>query len=204
MNDTTNSFPRFQLELPRWLTDYLGQLPTTFPTPEARMDLVTTLSQLNIAESTGGPFGAGVFRTDTYELVAPGLNLVMTSRSSIAHAEIVAIMMAQQTLGIPDLGAVGLPPHELVTSCEPCTMCLGAICWSGVRHLICGARGSDAEAIGFDEGPKPNNWATALEQRGIAVTVDIGRPKATQVLQNYVEQGGEVYNSKQGSIGTHR
>jgi len=168
------------------------------------MDLVTTLSKMNIEQGTGGPFGASVFRMDTHQLVAPGVNLVLSSQSSLAHAEIVAIMMAQQKLVAHDLGAPGLPPHELVTSCEPCTMCLGAICWSGVRHLICGARGSDAEAIGFDEGPKPGNWVTELEQRGITVTTDIGRLNATQVLKNYVEQGGEVYNSRQGSLKTPR
>lgn len=200
MNGTAKTFPTFGLELPRWLTDYLGQQPTTFPTPDARMELVTTLAQLNIEHGTGGPFGAGVFREDTHQLVAPGVNLVLSSGSSIAHAEIVAITMAQQLLGSHDLGAADLPPHELVTSCEPCAMCLGAICWSGVRHLICGAHGNDAEAIGFDEGPKPKDWTTALQQRGITVTKDIGRSKATQVLQKYVEQGGEVYNSRQGSI----
>ena len=182
------------------VVDFLQQQPTTFPTQEMRMALVTTLSQLNIEQGTGGPFGAGIFRTDTHTLVAPGTNLVLSSHSSLAHAEVVAIMMAQQTLGVHDLGADGLPPHELVTSCEPCAMCLGAIYWSGVRHLVCGARGSDAEAIGFDEGPKPQNWTTALEQRGISVKIDIGRSKATQVLQQYVERGGEVYNSRQGSI----
>jgi len=164
------------------------------------MDLVTTLSQLNIEQGTGGPFGAGVFRADTHQLVAPGVNLVLSSRSSLAHAEIVAIMMAQEALGVHDLGEDGQPPHDLVTSCEPCTMCLGAICWSGVRHLTCGARGSDAEAIGFDEGPKPFNWTTALEQRGITVTLDLEHSKALQVLQNYVEQGGMVYNSRQGHL----
>ncbi len=204
MQNTPNSFPKFQLALPTWISDFLGQQPKTFTTPEARMDLVTTLAQLNIQQGTGGPFGAGVFRIDTHQLVTPGVNLVLTSHSSIAHAEIVAIMIAQQTLGSHDLGAVGLAAHELVTSCEPCAMCLGAICWSGIRHLICGARGSDAEAIGFDEGPKPENWPTALEQRGITVTRDIGRSKATQVLQNYVGQGGEVYNSRSGSIQPHR
>jgi tRNA(Arg) A34 adenosine deaminase TadA len=164
------------------------------------MNLVTTLSQLNIEQGTGGPFGAGVFRSDTHQLVAPGVNLVLSSRSSLAHAEIVAIMMAQQALEVHDLGEAGQPPHELVTSCEPCTMCLGAICWSGVRHLTCGARGSDAESIGFDEGPKAQNWAAALEQRGITVTLDLERSKAIQVLQNYVEQGGMVYNSRQGPL----
>lgn len=204
MNSTQNTFPRFQLELPQWITGFLHKQPATFPTPEARMDLVTTLSQLNIEQGTGGPFGAGVFRADTHQLIAPGVNLVLSARSSLAHAEIVAIMMAQQTLASHDLGATELPSHELVTSCEPCAMCLGAICWSGVHHLICGARGSDAEAIGFDEGPKPRNWATALEQRGITVTMDIGRSTATQVLHNYVEQGGIVYNGRQGSIETSR
>jgi len=198
MQNTPNSFPRFQLALPTWITDFLGQQPQTFTTAEARMNLVTTLAQLNVQQGTGGPFGAGVFRTDTHQLVAPGVNLVLTSHSSIAHAEIVAIMMAQQTLGGHDLGAVEPPPHELVTSCEPCTMCLGAICWSGVRHLICGARGSDAEAVGFDEGPKPANWVTELEQRGITVTLDIGRNKASSVLQQYIQNGGELYNGRQG------
>ncbi len=198
MQITPNAFPGFQLALPAWITDFLGQQPQTFTTPEARMNLVTTMAQLNIQQGTGGPFGAGVFRTDTHQLVAPGVNLVLTSHSSIAHAEIVAIMMVQQTLGCHDLGATGLPPHELVTSCEPCTMCLGAICWSGVRHLVCGARGSDAEAVGFDEGPKPANWVTELEQRGITVTLDIGRNKASSVLQQYIQNGGEVYNSRQG------
>ena len=187
----------FHLELPKWITDYLFHQPQYFPTPETRMDLVTTLAQLNIQHETGGPFGAGVFRTDTYQLVAPGVNLVLSSRSSIAHAEMVAIMMAQQAIGLHDLGGPGLPPHELVTSCEPCAMCLGAISWSGVRHLVCGARGSDAEALGFDEGPKPDNWVTALEQRGFTITVDIGRKRASQVLQDYVSQGGKVYNGRQ-------
>jgi tRNA(Arg) A34 adenosine deaminase TadA len=104
------------------------------------MDLVTTLSKLNIEQGTGGPFGAGIFRTDTHTLVAPGVNLVLSSQSSLAHAEVVAIMMSQQILGVHDLGANGFPAHEIVTSCEPCAMCLGAICWSGIRHLVCGAR----------------------------------------------------------------
>ncbi len=168
------------------------------------MDLITSLAQRNIEQGTGGPFGAGIFRADTHQFVAPGVNLVLSSHSSIAHAEMVAIMMAQQILGSHDLGATDLPQYELVTSCEPCAMCLGAICWSGVRQLVCGARGSDAEAIGFDEGPKPEKWTTALEQRGISVTLDLQRLKAAQVLQNYVEQGGEVYNSRQGKTENHR
>ena len=191
-------FQPFRLELPNWITEYLVHQPETYPTSEARMELVNKLAQLNIGYGTGGPFGAGAFRLDTQQLVAPGVNLVLSSKSSIAHAEIVAIMMAQQAVGSHDLGAVGLPSHQLVTSCEPCGMCLGAISWSGIRQVVCGARGVDAEAVGFDEGPKPLNWVTELEQRGIAVTLDIGGNNASSVLQRYVQNGGEVYNSRQG------
>jgi tRNA(Arg) A34 adenosine deaminase TadA len=198
MSIPSTPFQPFRLELPGWITEYLMQQQETYPTREARMDLVTTLARLNIQFGTGGPFGAGIFRLDTQQLVAPGVNLVLSSKSSIAHAEIVAIMMTQQAAGSHDLGAIGFPPHELVTSCEPCGMCLGAISWSGVQQVVCGARGSDAEAVGFDEGPKPADWITELEQRGITVTRDIGRTNAAAVLQRYVQNGGEVYNGRQG------
>lgn len=198
MSIPSTRFQSYCLELPVWITDYLVQQPETYPTPDARMELVIKLAQLNIQYRTGGPFGAGVFRLDTQELVAPGVNLVLSSKSSMAHAEIVAMMMAQQIVDSHNLGAIGLPTHELVTSCEPCSMCLGAISWSGVRQIVCGARGSDAEAVGFDEGPKPANWIMELEQRGITVTMDIERASASSVLQQYVQNGGEVYNGRKG------
>ena len=163
------------------------------------MQWVTELARRNIVEGTGGPFAAAIFRLDTNQLVAPGINLVQSTECSIVHAEIVAIVMAQHILKSHDLGAKNMPPHELVTSCEPCTMCLGAVTWSGVRHLICGARGSDAESIGFDEGPKPDNWKTALETRGISVKIDIGRVQAVQILQDYAQQGGHIYNGRHGT-----
>jgi tRNA(Arg) A34 adenosine deaminase TadA len=198
MTSFSTPIQQFRLVLPGWITEFLPQPPHIYPTLEARMDLVTTLAQLNIQHGTGGPFGAGVFRLDTQKLVGAGVNLVLSSKSSIAHAEMVAIMIAQQVVGSHDLGGIGLPLHELVTSCEPCGMCLGAISWSGVRQVVCGARGSDAEAAGFDEGPKPANWMAELKRRGITVTQDIGRTNASAVLQQYVQNGGVVYNSRQG------
>ncbi|MCW5782826.1 MAG: nucleoside deaminase [Nitrospirales bacterium] len=198
MSIPSTRFQPYCLELPAWVAEYLVQQPKTYPTQDSRMDLVITLAQLNIQYGTGGPFGAGVFRLDTHELVAPGVNLVLSSKSSIAHAEVVAMLMAQQIVGSHNLGAIGFPTHELVTSCEPCSMCLGAISWSGVRQIVCGARGSDAEAVGFDEGPKPADWILELERRGIAVTTDIARAKSASVLQQYVQKGGEVYNGRKG------
>jgi tRNA(Arg) A34 adenosine deaminase TadA len=198
MNVSSLLFQPFCLEFPKWIPEFLAQQPEAYPTPESRMELVLMLAQLNIRYGTGGPFGAGVFRKDTQQLVAPGVNLVPSSNSSIAHAEIIAIVMAQQVVGSYDLGASGLPSHELVTSCQPCGMCLGAISWSGIRQVVCGARGSDAEAVGFDEGPKPADWTAELEQRGITVILDVSRTRASAVLQQYIHNGGAIYNGRQG------
>jgi len=74
-------------------------------------------------------------------------------------------------------------------------MCFGAIPWSGVQRLVCGARDEDARAIGFDEGPKIIDWISALNDRGIAVMRDVLRPDAVAVLQDYVKAGGTIYNA---------
>jgi tRNA(Arg) A34 adenosine deaminase TadA len=116
------------------------------------------------------------------------VNLVLSSGYSFAHAEMVAIMIAQQLVGDFDLGGEGQPSYELVASTEPCSMCFGAIPWSGVRHLVCGARLEDTEAVGFDEGTKPAEWVRALEERGITVERDVLRDEAASVLREYAER----------------
>ena len=99
------------------------------------------------------------------------------------HAEMVAISLAQKGLGSLDLGAPQLPPHELVTSSEPCAMCYGALFWCGVRRLVCGARASDTEPAGsLDEGAKVENWQDELRQRGIDVVTDVHRDRTIAVL----------------------
>lgn len=163
------------------------------------MRFVIGLAEQNVIEGTGGPFAAAVFDAGTGRLVSAGVNLVTSLNSSIAHAEIIAIMLAQQRVGTYDLGGAGVPLCELVSSAEPCAMCLGAIPWSGVRRLVCGASGEDVAAIGFDEGAKPEGWQRELEARGITVTRDVCRNEAMAVLQRYAAQGGTIYNARQGS-----
>ena len=158
------------------------------------MRLVIRLAEQNVRRKTGGPFAAAVFEAASGRLVAVGVNIVVAAHCSSAHAEILALSLAQQKLGTYDLRAAGVPAHELVTSVEPCAMCLGAVPWSGVRRLVCGARGEDACAIGFDEGAKPADWVRALESRGIEVQRDVLRAAAVAVLRRYVEEGGVLYN----------
>ncbi len=158
------------------------------------MGFVIAASRENIQRGTGGPFGAGVFDSDG-KLISLGVNIVEASNCSILHAEMVAIALAQKAVGRYDLSNGGKEDYELVASTEPCAMCFGALPWSGVKRLTCGARDEDARSIGFDEGPKLDNWSQALEHRGITVVRDVLRQEAAKVLQDYAESGGAIYNS---------
>jgi tRNA(Arg) A34 adenosine deaminase TadA len=190
-------FSTIEIHLPSWLPAFAQSYVPTIDIL-ARMEFIVAVAQENVKHGTGGPFAAGIFRIDNGELVGIGVNLVTTENLSILHAEMVAFITAQRALGSYDLGGSGMAAHELVTSAEPCAMCFGAIPWSGVRRVVCGARREDAEQIGFDEGPKSLNWVSDLQQRGIAVMSDVGRSDAVRVLAEYSQHGGAIYNSREG------
>ena len=185
------AFPSLTVSLPAWVTEFC-QPGAVFTTARDRMGLVIALARANVARQTGGPFGAGVFDVVTGEIVAPGVNLVVSAHAALAHAEMLAMAVAGQVLESFDLG---IRATELVSSTEPCAMCLGAIPWSGVRRLVCGARDEDARRIGFDEGDKSPDWISQLNARGIEVVRDVARDQATSVLEEYARSGGPIYNS---------
>ena len=185
-----------QFSLPAWLSVYVRDC-ACIKEVEARMDFVIAAAQRNVEEKTGGPFAAAIFEMESGQLVSLGVNLVTTQGLSILHAEMVAIAVAQTKLNSYDLGAAGMPKHELVTSTEPCAMCFGAIPWAGVSRVITGARDGDARYIGFDEGPKVTDWRGALSDRQIEVIHDVKRAEARQVLDDYLHGGGRIYNSRE-------
>lgn len=181
--------------LPAWIAGFCaGWQPTL--SLENRTRFVIAAARRNVVEATGGPFAAAVFERDTGKLVSLGVNLVTTQGISILHAEMVALAVAQRTLGYYDLSAEGLAAHELITSAEPCAMCFGAIPWSGVRRVVSSATDSDVRAIGFDEGAKVADWRKALEDRGIAVVSHILREEGRAVLADYATRNGVIYNSR--------
>jgi tRNA(Arg) A34 adenosine deaminase TadA len=187
-------FPEICVSLPPWVEQFMKTAPSVYRDVEERMRFVIELARRNVQQGTGGPFAAAVFN-GTGGLVAPGINLVTASNCSVLHAEIVALMLAQKTLARYDLSDGGRQRYDLVATTEPCAMCFGAVPWSGVQQLICGARDEDARAIGFDEGPKLPDWVSALNNRGIAVQRDVLREEATAVLREYVAAGGVIYNA---------
>jgi tRNA(Arg) A34 adenosine deaminase TadA len=187
-------FAPISIDLPAWVsafTDWSRPLRTD----EDRMRLAIGLARENVERRTGGPFGAIVVERESGRIVGAGTNSVVRLNSSALHAEVIACMLAQHRLGSWTLAAPTLPEHELVTSCEPCAMCLGAALWSGVRRVVCGAAREDAARLAFDEGPVfPESWAY-LAARGVSVTRGVLRDDAREVLQRYRETGGLIYNA---------
>lgn len=181
------------VDLPSWVAEVAPA--GTALAPADRMGLVLELARRNVAEGTGGPFAAAVFESGSGRLLGPGVNVVVPSSVPVAHAEIVALAVAGRRTGSYDLG----PGSELVTSTEPCTMCFGACLWSGIGTLVTGATTADAEAVGFDEGPKPPNWTAELRRRGVTVVTGRQRAEAAAVLAAYVAAGGPIYNGSRGA-----
>jgi len=195
-----HAFPAdLRLALPDWVAGQLADTPACLPTPEARMALVLAWARLNFQLDTGGPFAAGVFERDSGRLVAMGVNRVVASGCSSAHAEVMALGLAQQRLGTYDLGGPGLPAHELVVNWRPCAMCYGALLWSGARHLTIAGSGPELEALtGFDEGPVTPGWKEELGARGIEVHEGVLRAEAVALFRDFQASARVVYNARQG------
>ncbi len=95
-------------------------------------------------ENGGGPFGALIVRDG--EVVAEGQNRVTATLDPTAHAEVVAIRAACQSIG--DFSLQGA---TLYTSCEPCPLCLSAALWARVDRVVFAADRHDAARGGFDD-----------------------------------------------------
>lgn len=190
---STNSLD-LTITVPSWIDQLVGS-NESFATLEEQLRLTITLARKNV-EQGGGPFGAAVFAGST--LVAAGVNCVLSSGMSIAHAEIVALMRAQKVLGAQHGQPAG--PYTLISSAEPCCQCFGALIWSGVDQLVYGASRDDVEAIGFDEGPKPERWAEVLRNKGIAVVEQLCRDEACEPLKRYADRGGPIYGLRHPTV----
>ena len=187
---------QLNLRLPDWIDNFLAEYSSVISSMETQMRFVLDLTERNIREKTGGPFGAAVFEKESGKLVSVGVNVVVMENCSAAHAEMMALMLAQKKIGHYDLADVTLPSHRLVTSGKMCAMCLGNVCWSGIKEVVSSAEPEDVEGItGFDEGPTPIDYNEQLKLRGINLFPELLREQGKKVLQLYIDQNGKVYNA---------
>ena len=121
------------------------------------------LSIENVQSGNGGPFGTVIVKNGN--IIASGVNKVTQSSDPTAHAEIVAIRSACETLGTFQL--VGC---EIYCSCEPCPMCLGAIYWARPDRIYFANTRKDAADINFDDNFIYNELDVSTSQRKLPTT----------------------------------
>jgi tRNA(Arg) A34 adenosine deaminase TadA len=102
------------------------------------------LARAGMDRNEGGPFGCVIVKDG--RIIGRGNNRVTSTNDPTAHAEVVAIRDACQTLG--DFQLTGCTVY---TSCEPCPMCLGAIYWARPDQVVFAGTREDAAAAGFDD-----------------------------------------------------
>ncbi len=184
-------YAQVHLTLPAWIHDHVDT-GRAYASDADKVALAIELSRLNVEAATGGPFGAAVFGPDD-RVIAAAVNRVMPHTTSLAHAENMAYMLAQQRLQTPRLNDV-LSPVTLATSSQPCCQCYGATVWAGIDRLLIGASAEDVmELTEFDEGPLPADWIGELNKRGIEVVRNLNREAARVVLRSYGEADGQRY-----------
>lgn len=126
------------------------------------MSIAIQLSEANVLDGLGGPFGAVVVKDN--QVIAKSANMVTISNDPTAHAEVAAIRLASQQLNTFDLSDC-----VIYTSCEPCPMCLSAIYWARISTIYYANTNLDAEQIGFSDKFIYEEIAKPMDQRQISI-----------------------------------
>jgi tRNA(adenine34) deaminase len=93
------------------------------------------------------PVGAVIIKDETYELISWSYNQMRTNRSSLDHAEMIALKDAMKRLQNERLTGC-----SMITTLEPCPMCAQAISYARLNNIIFSAE--DTKSGGILNGPK--------------------------------------------------
>ncbi|WP_443939791.1 nucleoside deaminase [Pedobacter sp. MW01-1-1] len=139
------------------------------------MQHAIALSEKNVRDNTGGPFGAVIVKDG--EIIAASANQVTATNDPTAHAEVSAIRLACAKLNTFDLSGC-----VVYTSCEPCPMCLGAIYWARIDAIYYANTKSDAEKIGFSDKFIYDELDQPMEKRALPI-IQLMRNEALQAFK---------------------
>ena len=146
---------------------------------EKFMRMAIELSEYNVREGQGGPFGAVIVKDGM--VVARSANKVVADNDPTAHAEVSAIRLACR-----ELGTFSLAGCEIYTSCEPCPMCLAAIYWARIDKIYYANTKIDAAEIGFDDAFIYTELECGMEKRKLPI-VQLLRDEALPVFKLWGE-----------------
>jgi tRNA(Arg) A34 adenosine deaminase TadA len=132
------------------------------------------LARENIARG-GRPFGAVVVRDG--EVVASGVNEVLSSNDPTAHAEMSAIRAASQVLASPRLDGCAV-----YASGHPCPMCMGAMRMAGITEVAYAYSNDDGEPYGLSTAAVYAELARPAHEQSMKVAYRPVRPPDSQHL----------------------
>ena len=137
------------------------------------MDLALKAAE-NASKSGEVPIGCVIVLNN--EVVATAGNRTLTDRDPTAHAEMLAIRQASETVG-----SERLVDCDLYVTLEPCTMCAGAISFARIRRLYYGA--SDAKGGAVDYGVR--FFASPNCHHAPEVYSGLGESEAARLLRDF-------------------
>lgn len=181
------------LNLPTW-TEQFTQRAQVYPTVADKMGFVLDLLEAQILNDTGYPFSAVIFDSE-HRVAGVGVNNSLLLKNSTAHAEMLALQFAQSEIGKAYLPKNG--GFTLVTSAQPCSMCVGAIYASGIRELVVAASQSDVtEILGFGPGPLHPQWREFFAAKGITIVEDVEKNRARSLMLKYADAVSRLRDPK--------
>ena len=148
------------------------------------MQMAIELSEYNVKQGMGGPFGAVIVKDGM--VIARSANKVVQQNDPTAHAEVSAIRLA-----CLELETYNLAGCEIYTSCEPCPMCLGAIYWARIDKIYYANTKADAAVIGFDDHFIYQELELSMDKRKLPI-VQLMRDEALNAFKLWSETEGKI------------
>jgi tRNA(adenine34) deaminase len=146
------------------------------------MGISTAFMEMALAEALAAgergevPVGAVIVRGP--EVLAKAGNRTEELNDPTAHAELLVIRAACETVGAPRL-----PDCDLYVTLEPCAMCAQAIAFARIRRLYYGA--ADPKGGGVAHGPRIFSQPTCHHRPDIYDNIDAER--AAALLREFFE-----------------
>ncbi|MGE7467928.1 nucleoside deaminase [Bosea sp. NPDC003192] len=122
-------------------------------------------------ENGGRPFGAVIVRDG--EVIARGVNEILSTNDPTAHAELVAIRAASQVLGSPNLAGCAV-----YASGHPCPMCMAAMRLAGVGEVYYAYSNDDGAPYGLSTATIYADLAKPFAEQSMAIRHEPVRPES--------------------------
>ena len=128
------------------------------------------------------PVGSVIIKDDTQEVVSTGYNQMKSNKSSLDHAEIIALRLAMSRLKNERLNGC-----SMISTLEPCPMCAQAISFARLSNIIFSAE--DVKSGGILHGPKIFESSSCHHKPNVIRLND--KDKSKKLLQKFFKSKRE-------------